>query len=303
MDSLLESLMPRLNSNVTRSTDLKTWQIRPVGSWISVKYRAHNNDFSQLLWPQKKSAEFFKLLREDHVRDGTLDVYSQEYLNHPIDETTAYFKRHDFISMSQDDYKLHPKQINYYITADLAISQEEKADYSVFMVAGTDESRNLHIKEVVRERMDGREIVDTFLRLQKQYKPEAFGVEDMQVSKSVLPFLNEEMKRTGVFINLVKLKSAGKDKLTRAKSIQARIRARTVKFDKNASWYSNLEEEMVKFPRDKHDDQVDAIAYLGLMLDNLTEASTISEMEEDEYNEMKESSASGMDGRSLITGY
>jgi predicted phage terminase large subunit-like protein len=205
--------------------------------------------------------------------------------------------------MSQDDYKLHPKQINYYITADLAISQEEKADYSVFMVAGTDESRNLHIKEVVRERMDGREIVDTFLRLQKQYKPEAFGVEDMQVSKSVLPFLNEEMKRTGVFINLVKLKSAGKDKLTRAKSIQARIRARTVKFDKNASWYSNLEEEMVKFPRDKHDDQVDAIAYLGLMLDNLTEASTISEMEEDEYNEMKESSASGMDGRSLITGY
>jgi phage terminase large subunit-like protein len=123
----------------------------------------------------------------------------------------------------------------------------------------------------------------------------------MQVSKSVLPFLREEMVRTGVFINLVKLKAGGKDKVTRARSIQARMRARSVKFDKDTDWYDTFEEELVRFPRDKHDDQVDAVAYLGLMLDSLVEAYTAEELDEEEYEELKGSGLS--DGRSLITGY
>lgn len=300
MDSLLERLMPKQKSSATKHTALKTWMTRPVGSWISVKYRAHNNDFTELLWPQKKNAEFFKALRQDAFENGMLDIYSQEYLNLPLDESTAYFKRGDFLSIKDEDKKL---KLNYYVTADLAISQEERADYSVFVVSGVDENKMLHIKNVIRERLDGREIVDMFLTLQRKYKPEAFGVEDMQVSKSILPFLREEMLKHNTFINLVKLKSAGKDKPTRAKSIQARMRARGVKFDKDSDWYLDLEDELVKFPRDKHDDQVDAMAYLGLMLDTLVEADTPEEEEEDMYNEMYAASANGMDGRSQVTGY
>lgn len=302
MDSLLEGIMPKQKHSATKSTELKTWNTRPMGLWMSVKYRAHNSDFTQLLWPQKKDAKHFQALRQQALEDGTLDGYSQEYLNLPIDETTAYFKRSDFISMSQEDKRLTNKQLNFYITADLAISQEEKADFSVFIVAGVDENKTMHIKNIVRERLDGRDIVDCFINLQRIYNPVAFGVEDMQVSKSVLPFLNEEMRKTGQYINLVKLKHGGKDKQTRARSIQARLRAKTVKFDKDTTWYLDLEEECVRFPRDKHDDQVDALAYLGLMLDSLTEASTIEEMEEEEYHEMVSSSGSGS-GRNPITGY
>lgn len=301
MDSLLERYMPSMKHSATKYTDLRVWQTRPVNGWISVKYRAHNNDFSQLLWPQKKTAQTFIDLRNEAIADGTLDLYSQEYLNHPLDESTAYFKRGDFLPLTHEERKIDAKQLNYYITADLAISQEEKADYSVFCVAATDENRMLQVRHIVRERLDGREIVDMFLALQRKYNPVAFGVEDMQVSKSVLPFLREEMVRTGVFINLVKLKAGGKDKVTRARSIQARMRARSVKFDKDTDWYDTFEEELVRFPRDKHDDQVDAVAYLGLMLDSLVEAYTAEELDEEEYEELKGSGLS--DGRSLITGY
>ena len=65
----------------------------------------------------------------------------------------------------------------------------------------------------------------------------------------------------------------------------------------------DLEEECVRFPRDKHDDQVDALAYVGLMLDNLTEAMTVEEIDQEEYNDMVSSSSNGADGRSLVTGY
>ena len=48
--------------------------------------------------------------------------------------------------------------------------------------------------------------------------------------------------------------------MVRARSIQARMRAGAVRFDKEAEWYQNFEDELMRFPRDKHDDQVDAIS-------------------------------------------
>ena len=147
------------------------------------------------------------------------DVYSQEILNIPIDESVAYFKRSDLLAETVDDKKA---TLNYYITADLAISEAETADYSVFLVAGVDENRVLHVRNVIRERMDGREIVDTLIALNRVYKPEAIGIEEMQVSKAIGPFLREEMIRTGEYLNLEPLKHMGIDKMARARSIQAR---------------------------------------------------------------------------------
>jgi len=115
------------------------------------------------------------MLYEEAVKDGTTDIYSQEYLNQPIDESVSFFKKGDFLNISEEDRKT---RLNYYITADLAISESEKADFSVFVIAGVDENKIIHTKNVIRERMDGKEIVDTFLALQKLYDPVAIGVED-----------------------------------------------------------------------------------------------------------------------------
>ena len=298
-DSLLERLMPNDSDKRTQRVGLKTFSTMK-GMWKAVKYRAHNEDFSELLWASKKSASEFKMLYEEAVRDGTTDIYSQEYLNVPLDEAVTFFKRADFLPIREDDLKL---KLHYYVTADLAISESEKADYSVFIVAGVDENKIIHIKDVIRERMDGREIVDTLLSLHRIYEPEAVGIEDMQVSKSIGPFLREEMVKTNTYLSLLPLKHGGKDKTSRARSVQARMRAHGIKFDRGADWYPIFENECLTFPRGKHDDQVDAFAYLGLMLDKLIEAPTIEEQEEDEYEyELRESGA-GDDGKSGVCGY
>jgi len=228
------------------------------------------------------------------------DVYSQEILNTPIDESVAYFKRGDFVSETIEDKKV---RLHYYIAVDLAISKEETADYSVFVVAGVDENKILHIKNVIRERLDGREIVDTLLALHRTYDPEVIGIEEMQVSKSIGPFLREEMVRTGIYPNIMPLKHNGQDKIARARSIQARLRARSVKFDKSQDWYPIFEDELCKFPRSTKDDQVDAFAYLGRMLDSLIEAPTDKEVLDDEYYEQLHESRNTNSGRSSWTGY
>jgi predicted phage terminase large subunit-like protein len=298
-DSLLNNLMPKAWDQYTFSNQLKTWSTR-MSAWHSVKYRAHSDDFSAILWESRYSQQWFEAKKADFFARGLADVYSQEYLNEPIDDSVAYFRKSDMENMQDSD---RARKVHYYITADLAISEQERADYSVFMVAGMDENRVLHVKNVIRDRMDGREIVDTLIALQSTYDPEMIGIEQMQISRAIGPFLREEMIKTGVFINLKPLEHGGKDKITRARSIQARVRAGGVRFDKTADWYPELEEELCKFPRGRKDDQVDAFAYLGLMLDSLVEAPTLQEQEEETYQYDLQSSGSLDAGRSKHCGY
>lgn len=299
-DSLLNNLMPSAWDRYTVITPLVQYSKNPKPSWKAIKYRAHTDDFKHILWEENYSKEWFLHQRQDFLDRGIGDVYSQEYLNEPIDESIAYFKKGDFVSLTKED---KDKPLHYYIAADLAISKDEQADYSVFVVAGVDENKMLHVKNVIKERLDGREIVDTIIQLQRIYEPELFGIEEMQVSKSIGPFLREEMIRTGVYINLMALKHGGKDKIARARSIQGRMRAHAIKFDKNDDWYPEFEDELCKFPRGRNDDQVDAFAYLGMMLDSLVEAPTQQEIEEEEYNDELQSSGYSSNGRSEYTGY
>ena len=299
MDSLLESFMPNPSDRNTVVVGLKEYS-KWRGMWRAVKYRAHNDDFTELLWPEKKSAQHFKDLREEARRNGALDGYSQEYLNVPLDASTTFYKQGDFLPIKEQDKEA---KLNYYVTADLAIAETEKADYSVFIVAGVDEQKKIHIKHVIRERLDGKDLVDTFIRLQRDYDPIAIGVEDMQVSKSIGPFLREAMFSSNTFINLHLLKHGGKDKPTRSKSMQARMRAHGVKFDKEADWYATFEDELLTFPRGKKDDQADAFGYLGLMLDILIEAPTRAEQEEEDYLDDLALADDGNDGRNSYTGY
>ena len=61
------------------------------------------------------------------------------------------------------------------------------------------------------------------------------------------------------------------------------MRAGGVRFDKDKNWYANLVDEMLVFPRGQHDDQVDAMAYIGLALDKVTSAPTKEELDDEEY--------------------
>lgn len=280
--SLLENLMPSLSMKDTIVEPLKTYSLRgrrSKGLFNSVKYRAHDDLMTEFLWPARFNEEYFTSKQREFERQGLSDVYAQEFLNLPIDASRAYYKRSDLLAMTAADRKSRKK---YYITADLAISQAESADFSVFVVAGVDENRNVHILNVIRERMDSLEIIETLFRLNSIYAPEAIGIEKMQVSQSLAPIISEEMSRRNQFPNIYQISHMNKDKPSRGRSMQARVRAQTVRFDKEAEWWPAFEEEVTQFPRSPKDDQADAFAYVGLLLDKMVEAQTDREVKEEE---------------------
>ena len=302
-DSFLENLMPPQHGKYTVYEGLKTYSIDPrkrdTRGWTSVKYAAHNEDFTNILWPEKKSKDGLIRDRQAMIDQGLSDVWSREMLNVPIDESRAFIKKNDLVPLGEDEKKL---PLNFYVGVDLAISEKQTADYSVFVIGGMDESRRFHVRDVIRERMAADELVAMFISIQEAYKPVAFVVEDGQIAKTLMPSLNEEMHRTGVYpsIHLVR---ASTDKVARARPLQARIRAKAVKWDMEADWWPNMEDELLKFPRGKHDDQVDATSYMMLAVDRMVEAPTREEQEEEDYQNELERSESADSGRSQHTGY
>ena len=262
--------------------------------WDSERFAAHNEDFTELLWPEKLPKEKLLEIRQSYINQGNPDGYSQEYLNKPIDAENAYFHRDDFIHADT------PDTLEYYAAIDFAITKKTKSDFTVIAIAGMDEDGVLHIVDIRRGRWDGFEIIENMFWVQEKYSPNLFIAEKGQIKHTLDAFLNAEMVKRGQYINLHAV-TPKVDKEQRAKPLQARMRAGGVRFDKDKNWYANLVDEMLVFPRGQHDDQVDALAYVGLALDKVTSAPTKEELDDELYEQ--EFGGSLFEGQSIYTGY
>ena len=95
-----------------------------------------------------------------------------------------------------------------------------------------------------------------------------------------------------------------KDKVQRARGIQARMRAGGVQFNTKAQWFAPFFQEMVTFPRGRYMDQVDAFSWVGLGLNQVVPSYSASELAEFEWDDQYGDTYDElMSGRSRITGY
>lgn len=297
-DSLLESFMPSDRAKTTREEHLRVWSTRPT-QWHALKYRAHSPDFKQMLWPAKKSEEAMRALRASYEERGQINEYSQEYLNKPIDESNQHFRRSDFLDMSDEDFE---KPMSYYVTMDLAVTEKTSSDYSVFIVAGMDSDGYLHLRHLIRERVDTLEISEILFELVRLYDPVMVCAEKGTIVNSILPNIQKRQEEEQMYFPF-ELFPSTTDKLHRSQGIRLRARAGKVKADKSADWWENFENELLDFPRGRYDDQVDAFSLLGQAIKKFFEAPTTAEEIEEEYNEEKKNSGLFDEGRSATTGY
>jgi predicted phage terminase large subunit-like protein len=296
MDSLLERTMPRLTNAGVEENSLVMSSKVPTSGWMSVKYRAHNEDLTEILWPSAFPAERLRAIRKEFAEMGMLDVYGQEYLNDPIDDSTAIFRRQDMLKMTTVDYEARKV---FYVGCDLAISEKKKAAYTTFVIGGVDEKGGLHVVDVRRGHWDALAILDEIYAINKRWQPALFRFEEENIAKTLLPVLNDSMVRRG-FLPWDS-KNPSKDKRSRATAFQYRVKAGNVHFDKEADWYADYEEELTHFPKWRTLDQVDASAWLGDILDEQIEAPTDKEVADDKYQELLETDF-GL-GANLVTGY
>ena len=274
-------------------------------TWAKLFYAAESDGFKNVLWKEKFSGEKLKDIYQGYLADGNPEGYAQEYRNQPVAIENAFFNPDYFYDFERDDDGnwIEPN-LEYFAAADFAISEKEKADFTVIIVGGMSPEGLLYIVNVNQFKGDSKMIIDELIATQRHWKPNTFTFETAKIDKAIGPFLEQEQLKQRVYLNIHK-ETPSQSKTMRARSIQAMHKAGAIRYDKKASWYPAFESELLLVadsgPRGRHDDMFDAFAYLGLTIDQFYDAQSDEEIENEEYEQIFEDYHD--QGRDNHTGY
>lgn len=196
--------------------------------------------------------------------------WSALYQQNPVADDGDYFTR----GMIQyyDREEVDFSQMRFYCAWDLAIGKRDRNDYTVGMVVGVNEHDELFVVDCIRGRFDGFEIVERILDLYEEWRPSIIGIEKGHIEMALGPFLEKRIRERGLYEAFIKdLKTGRRDKEARARAIQGRMQQGMVYLPRDEQFTGPLVAELLRFPNGIHDDQVDALAWIGLMM---TEFST-----------------------------
>ena len=243
-------------------------RLRKNKTWKHLFYKAHEgfDDFSGILWPEQWNEERLRFRRQEFIEDMDAAGYSQEFLNNPLDHSDAFLRKLDFLPMQDEDYDSFKVVC---AAADLAVSRADRANRTSFSVGGKDVANILHFVDQRVGRWDPVEWIDEMFLIQQRWNPEVFWVEDGAIWKAVSGMVYREMQTRDIRIN-IEPRTPVKDKATRGRSYQRRMRAGHCRFDKRAEWYPGFEEENLRFTGNAAatlDDQFDSAALLSLGFD------------------------------------
>lgn len=213
------------------------------------------------LHPERYDIEALKEHQSDPV------VWASLYQQNPTAGDAAVFKRDEIRECLVADI---PKRLAYYTAADFALSTSQRGDWCVLMHAGVDEKDNLWIVDVERGKWDAYEICERLIESWQRFHQDVIGIEKNHMEMAIAPFLDKLVAERGYSgFSYEPLEHGNRDKLTRARPIQARMRQGKVYIPSDAPWSEIVFKELMEFPVGRHDDTVDALAWLGQMLDTM----------------------------------
>ncbi|QIB67160.1 phage terminase large subunit [Kineobactrum salinum] len=209
-----------------------------------------------------------KALRRIQKMIGPRD-WAALYQQDPVPEEGAYFNRDNIVWYDYDDpVSLPPADTMVEYSAwDLAIGQRQENDFSVGGVVSVDQHSRLWVRDVWRGHWGAKDLCTKILDLHVKWRCNMYGIEKGMIEMSIGPFL-EEMKKERKLWDFYyhELKPGKQDKVARARAIQGMFESGKVHIPYNAPWTDAFVNELLRFPTGVNDDQVDFIAWIGMML-------------------------------------
>lgn len=279
--------MDQINKVITRYKDSLDL-LEPYGELIVIGTRWHDSDlYGWILDPNNQTIENYlttvkeaytgnlmtgedfvalwqgKFIRQDFLnklKEEGWAHFSSQYLNNPVPEQDAIFKRGWFQYYISDD--IRGKLMNRFLLIDPAISMSKDADYTAMVVGGVDEWNNIFVLDLIRERMSPNQIIEHIFRLRDLWNLSDIAIEQVAFQK-VLGYSMRDDERFKLHpFHITELKPNERSKDQRIKGLQPLYENGKIFHNRSLANNIYLEDELVRFPRSTHDDLIDALAYL-----------------------------------------
>lgn len=218
----------------------------------------------EALWPDRFDEKYLEEIRASDPR-GFMALYQ----GRPSPKEGAFFQHKDLVGYnSMRDLPAH-EEMRFYAASDHAVTLEKQGDKTCLMVVGVDKADHVWVMpDVVWMRLDSHAAVEGMCMLIEKYKPQFWWAEAGSITKSIGPFLRKRMLEKRVFCAMDPIAPAV-DKQQRAQAIQARSAMKMVHFPTWCRWWSEAQDQILKFPNGSKDDFVDTLSLIGLGLSKM----------------------------------
>lgn len=225
-----------------------------------LKKSAYNPDGS-LFFPEVLSeVELDKIRR----RQGA-SIFSKQYLNEPVSDENAEFRREYIKRVPLEKIKGRP--INWYLSVDPSYADPRHpntSDFAGFVLAGMDYMRDIYIRYIVRKKMMYSEVINEMFKL---YTDPLFkDIKNMKIilevigTKSLSYELANEQKRRNTWLPVTEIKGARDNKEERIRGLKPFYEYGHVYHVQECPQIEELEYELLHFPTGRHDDIIDPLA-------------------------------------------
>lgn len=249
--------------------DLYSWIEDPDNGvkdkFAIMKKPAYTGDFGtgDLLFPDRLS---WDRLAELKALEGP-SHYSSQYMLTPVLGEDALFK-YPFKYYEEED--LRGVELLTFITVDPALSMQKEADKTGMVVVSVDKNNNWYVRELINERFEPIKLINQLIAIDDRWKPKSIGIEEIAFQKVISTFLQEELKRTAHSpLSIKPLKPEGLrgtggfiSKEYRIESLEPRYASGRIYHNKLIKYNDELEDQLQRFPKNPHDDLIDALAYM-----------------------------------------
>jgi len=234
------------------------------------------------IWPAYWPLEALYRLRDGYTKEtgeivagiGTRS-FSQEYLNEPINDDTAIFKRE---WLETNTYRDFPKleDLDIKMCADPQSGESQMADFLGICVMGQHKiTRKRYVLHAEKFKGPINEQLDRLRALFTKWNPIVIGIEKIMAQTALYQLavapatIKPGELEPPPTLRVMAVDPKQKDKVDRAKYVEPLVQQGVILFHPA---HVDLYNEMIQFPNGDHDDIVDAFLYVN----SLFEQSSVS---------------------------